>query len=194
MISVIIPLMPIDPYDRVVKDCVKFINKQNVDKEIIIVQQVVERYILKNKLLNEGFKHSKGDTVFFCDADFMFEDPTLLQQMQKKLDNGYDVVFPKFYSDVYRSLKIADGAPCFNRKVMLKHGKLDEKLKGISWVTFPFLSWCLENTNYYCGDDIVLTHQRVGGKGKRNGSTASLMRPLFKKTVKRLRGEGLWPA
>jgi glycosyltransferase involved in cell wall biosynthesis len=69
MISIIIPLMPIDPYDRVVKDCVESINKQNVNKEIIIVQQAVERYILKNRLLAEGFKRSKGDTVFFCDAD-----------------------------------------------------------------------------------------------------------------------------
>lgn len=194
MISVIIPLMPIDPYDRVVKDCATSLNKQSVDKEIIIVEQVVERYILKNKLLNSGFVKSKGDTVFFCDADFTFDDTAFLQRISDKLSEGYDVVFPKFYSEVYRSLKIADGAPCFKREVMVKHGKLDESLKGISWVTFPFLSWCLKNTKYYCGDDIVLQHQRVGGKGKRNGGTASLVRPLFKQTVKRLRSEGLWPA
>jgi glycosyltransferase involved in cell wall biosynthesis len=194
MISVVIPLMPIDPYNRVVKDCVASLNQQDAEKEIIIVQQNVEPYILKNKLLNSGFSKSRGDTVFFCDADFTFDDTTLLSRMQSKLDDGYDVVFPKFYSEVYRSLKIADGAPCFKRTTMLKHGPLHEGLKGISWVTFPFLNWCLRNTKYYCGDDIVLTHQRVGRKGKRNGKTGSAMRPLFKQTVKRLKGEGLWPA
>jgi glycosyltransferase involved in cell wall biosynthesis len=194
MISIIIPLMPIDPYDRVVKDCVESINKQTVDKEIIIVPQAVERYILKNKLLNEGFKRSKGDTVFFCDADMTFDKPDFLSSMQSKLDEGYDVVFPKFMSWKYDQLKIADGAPCFKRNVMLKHGALNTGLKGISWVTFPFLEWCLENTKYYCGDDIVVGHQRVGGKGKRNGQTASYMRPVFKRTVKRLQKEGLWPA
>lgn len=194
MISIVIPLMPIDPYDRVVKECVASLDRQDAEKEIIIAEQQVERYILKNKLLNSGFSRSRGKVVFFCDSDFTFEDPTTLSRMQAKLDEGYDVVFPKFYSEVYRDLKIADGAPCFKREVMMKHGPLKEGLKGISWVTFPFLSWCLKNTKYYCGDDIVVNHQRVGGKGKRNGATASLMRPVFKKTVKRLKMEGLWPA
>ena len=194
MISVVIPLMPIDPYDRVVKDCIESLNRQDAEKEIIIVQQNVEPYIMKNKLLNSGFSRSRGEHVFFCDADFTFDDPTFLSRMQAKLNDGYDVVFPKFYSEVYRNLKIADGAPCFKRPVMSKHGPLKEELKGISWVTFPLLKWCLENTKYYCGDDIVLQHQRVGGKGKRNGKTGSAMRPIFKSTVKRLKGEGLWPA
>jgi glycosyltransferase involved in cell wall biosynthesis len=194
MISIIIPLMPIDPYDRVIKECASSLQHQGADKEIIIVEQVVERYIYKNKLLNSGYRRSKGETVFFCDADMTMEDPTLLERMQAKLDEGYDVVFPKFYSEVYEDLKIADGAPCFKREVMLKHGPLKEELKGISWVTFPFLNWCLNNTKYYCGNDIVLTHKRVGGKGKRNGATGSMMRPIFKQTVKRLKAEGLWPA
>lgn len=194
MISVIIPLMPIEPYDRVVKECVASLDKQDAEKEIIIVQQNVEPYIMKNKLLNSGFAKSRGETVFFCDADFTFDDPTFLSRMQSKLDEGYEVVFPKFYSDVYDDLKIADGAPCFNRKVILRHGPLKEGLKGISWVTFPFVDWCLKNTRYYCDCDIVLQHQRVGGKGKRNGATASMMRPIFKQTVKRLKREGMWPA
>jgi hypothetical protein len=107
------------------------------------------------------------------------EEPDILSRMQSKLDEGYDVVFPKFMSWQYEQLKIADGAPCFKRNVMLKHGALNTELKGISWVTFPFLEWCLENAKYYCGDDIVVGHQRVGGKGKRNGQTASYMRPVF---------------
>lgn len=193
MISVIIPLMPIDPYDRMVNECAKSLMGQNCRNEVIIVKQPVERYILKNQLLNEGFKRSRGESVFFCDADFLFDESDVLPRMQSKLNEGYDIVFPKFMSMRYNALKIADGAPFFKREVMMKHGPLNEKLKGISWVTFPFLSWCLENTKYYCGDDIVIGHQNGGGKAKRNGQTGSQMRPLFKQTVKRLRGEGLWP-
>ncbi|OFW61318.1 MAG: hypothetical protein A2W01_11225 [Candidatus Solincola sediminis] len=195
MISVIIPLLPIDPYDRVINDCIESLKAQTVTNEIIISKQpATDRYILKNMLLNQGFERATGDIVFHCDADFILEDRTTLERMQAKIKKeGYDVVFPKFWSPRYDALKIADGGPCFRKITMFKHGPLKEDLKGISWVTFPFVSWCLEHTKYYCGDDITLTHQRTGGKGRRNGQTASTMRPLFKQTVKRLVREGAWP-
>lgn len=194
MISVVIPLMPVSNYEVLLNDCLESLNKQTVNFKTLVVKQPVERYIEKNRLLNVGFKNSTTDRVFFCDADFVFEDRDFLKKMNEKLDEGYDVVWPQFYSDVYEDYRIADGAPCFNREVMLKHGPLNESLRGISWVTFPFLAWCLDNTKYYCGEDIVLTHQRGKTKGKRNGSSASKVRPLFKQTVKRLKREGLWPA
>ena len=188
--------MPIVPYTEQIGDCLKTLNEQTAKFEVIIAEQPVEKYILKNKLLNDGFKQSRGEYVMHCDADFRFPDKTFLQRMVDKMELGpFDVIYPKFLSRVSGKLRIADGGPMFRREALLKHGRLDESLKGISWVTFPLLWNALNEMRFHCSDEFVLeVDQQRGGVARRNGSTASLMRPIFKKTVKRLKGMGAWPA
>ena len=194
MISVIIPLMPIEPYRTQVETCKDFIKKQDGDIEIVVMVQQESMFINKNSLLNDGIRESMGSYVFLCDADFILNDKSVLKRMQEKLDNGHDVIFPMFRSEVTDSLKIADGAVFTTKDIMKRFGRLDESLEGISWVTFPFLKWCLDNVRWHCSDEFIIdVDQSHKSRKKRHGATSSKMRPIYKNVVKQLQQEGVWP-
>ena len=193
MISVIIPLMPIPPYDAICLDAVEALQNQTVECEIIISRQKIEPHINKGKLLNNGIKRASGDVIWLCDADFIAE-PTLLERMVKKLSQT-DVIFPMFYSPKYKQLRIADGAPLMKKKVLDQHGRFDETLLGISWVTFPFVKWCIDNTSIYVSDEFIIDINKAPQRlaGKRHWKTSGKLRGLYKETVKELQKMGVWP-
>jgi len=177
VISIIIPLMPKEPYKTTVGNCIYSISKNNgVKYEVILQTQEVEQYINKNKLLNDGFAKAKGDIIWHCDADFLI-DETFLQRMSETLNGwalyegedeylsinlGYDVIWPMFYSNFAKGYKASDGGPFMKREVLERHGPLDESLLGISLVTFPFMKWCLENTKHYASTDLTIELQPTG--------------------------------
>lgn len=196
MISVIVPLMPIVPYTEQIGDCLNSLSKQTAKIEVFVVEQPVERYINKNRLLNQGFRKSKGEFVFHCDADFRLNDPTLLERMADKLTtNRLDCLYPKFLSQCSQKLKIADGGPMFTQAAMLQCYPLDESLLGISWVTFPLLYRAVTRMKFHCSDEFILdVEQTRGSVARRNGKTHSRMRPIYKETVRLLKKRGAWPA
>ncbi len=193
MISVIIPLMPVEPYTTIHKVAVKALECQTVECEIIVSKHSVKPYINKGRLLNKGIKQASHDVIWLCDADFIPE-PTLLERMAKRLSEA-DVVFPMFYSPKYKQLRIADGAPFVKKKVLKDFGKFNESHKGISWVTFPFIRWCMDNVNMDCTDEFIIdinpATQRLAGK--RHWKTSGELRSLYKEAVKDLQGLGVWP-
>lgn len=196
MISVIIPLMPVEPYKTQVKACIASIKGQVCweETEIIVSEQVPERYISKNALLNSGIAKAKGKYIFLCDADFILNDKYLLLKMQDKLRKGFDVIFPMFMSEKYKKLKIADGGVFACSELFDKFGELDESLEGISWVTFPFLKWCMDNARWHCSDEFVIgVDQGHRSRKKRHNGTSAKMRPIYKKVVGLLQKEGVWP-
>lgn len=195
MISVIVPLMPIVPYSEQIHECLELLTKQTAKTEIFVVEQPVERYINKNRLLNQGFRKSKGEFVFHCDADFRLRDETILERMAEKIEkDGLDCIYPKFLSRVSGKLKIADGGPMFTQRAMLDCFPLDESLLGISWVTFPLLHRAVTKMKFHCSDEFVIeVDQMRGGVGRRNGKTGSRMRPIYKETVRILKRRGAWP-
>lgn len=196
MISVIVPLMPIKPYDTMVDECVELLRKQTAKPEIIVAVQPVERYINKNKLLNDAFAKSNGNFVMHCDVDFRLTDETLLQRMKDRIvKDDLDVLYPKFVSQLTRKNKIADGGPMFTRSGLYKVGKLDESLLGISYTTFPLLAYCLRYLRFDCSDDFMVdVIQNYASVKRKNGQTAKRLKPLFKETVSILKGRGAWPA
>jgi len=192
MISVLIPIMPIPPYDSQIKDLLKCLKQQTAEHEVIVCEQKVKRYISKNKLLNEGFAQARGDYIWHCDADFLPE-PTLLERMR---DKGKDVIHAMIWSDV-NGWRIADGAVFMKRKVLERHGLLNETMKGISYSTFPFLEWCLDNTDFYCSDEFILDINKKYGrksfKGKSDPVTLKVTTPIMVRVMKRLAEKGLVP-
>ena len=195
MISVIIPLMPIEPYKTQLVTCIDSLKAQNTDVDINVMEQPIEDYIHYNTLMNAGIRQAKGDYLYFCGADFILEDTTVLSRMQEKLDNSnIDVIFTMFKSEVSKQLKIADGGVFTTKAIMENYGDLDESLIGISWVTFPFLAWCLGNINWYCNDRFVVTvDQRYFNRKKRHWKTSGKLRKLYKDTVNDLQKAGVWP-
>lgn len=197
MISVIIPLMPIPPYDSQIKDLMKCFASQGVKYELIVSEQKIRKFINKNKLLNAGFKRSKGEYIWHCDADFLIND-FFLRGMQKSLErNNLDVIYPQFFSNVNSSWRIADGAPFMKREVLERHGDLNENLMGISFVTFPFLDWCMDNTKFHCSAQFKIDVNREPfirfAKDKADPVTLNRMRPETLRIMKRLIAKGLIP-
>jgi glycosyltransferase involved in cell wall biosynthesis len=188
--------MPIEPYKQQVDGCIDPLRKQTARPEVIVAVQQVERYINKNKLLNDGFKQAKGDYIMHCDADFRLTDPTLLQRMREKMDaDNLEVIYPKFMSPKYRCLKIADGGPFMHRSAILKHGPLNETLMGISYTTFPFLMYAIDRLRFHCSDEFVVdVDWQACKERKRNGQTAKRLKPIYNEAVRRLKGMGAWPA
>lgn len=195
MISVIIPLMPIEPYRTQIDKCTASIRAQDADTEIVVMIQKESKYISKNILLNDGVNQSTGKHLFFCDADFILDDKSILRRMQRRLDwQQLDVIFPMFMSRVSGCLKLADGGVFTTRKLMKRFGRLDESLEGISWVTFPFLKWCLDNVKWYCSNEFIITvDQSHKSRKKCHPKTSAKMRPIYKKVVMQLQKEGVWP-
>ncbi len=179
MISVIIPYMP-DGVTQTLNDCIRSLNEQTVKLQIIVERQDPDIYINKNKLLNSGLKKSKHDIIWHCDADFELEDNGILKKMVAKLN---DVIYPVFYSQSHKKLKIADGGPLIRKQVLQRHGPLDESLVGISWVTFPFLKWCMENTKMKVAQEFYIKHNNGFGKKKGHQKTRSKLRSIYKEVT-----------
>jgi len=177
MISVIIPLMRLPVYEKFLNGCIASLERQTCKPEIIVSEHPIEDKIRKNYLLNKGFERASNDIIWHCDVDFTIEDETLLERMAEKLT---DVICPVFRSDISHLLKIADGGPMARREVFERHGPLDETLIGINYVTFPFLLWCMENTDFKVYDDFVITHNRAqGGPNKCDTGTRKKLKPVF---------------
>lgn len=152
MVSVIIPLMPIEPYATQVEETKACLDAQAEDCQVIVVEQPVEPFINKNKLLNRGFELAAGEFIWHCDADYLF-GPELLVEMKGYLAaTGKDVVFPMFPKK--DKWKIADGGPFMRREVMERHGPLDETILGINWTTYPFIKWVMDNCKWAASTDL----------------------------------------
>jgi glycosyltransferase involved in cell wall biosynthesis len=191
MISAIIPLMPIEPYRTQIKECLRSLKAQDVQVEPMVMIQKKRQFINKNVLLNDGIKQAKFEHIFLCDADFRLTDKTLLRRMKDKV---CDVIFPMFMSERYGSLKISDGGVFTTKTIMKRFGNLDESLEGISWVTFPFLKWCLDNVAWHCNNEFIIeVDQSHKSRKKRHAKTSAKMRPIFKMVVQQLQKEGVWP-
>lgn len=180
MISVIIPLMDKFHYKKCVGECIDSLSQQSIELEIIVSEHKPQRFIEKNRLLNEGFKKASCDIIWHCDADFTLEDEYTLE---RAVDRLTDVVAPVFYSEKFKKMKIADGGLMIRRSVLERHGPLDEKLIGISYVTFPFLRWCMKNTDFKVCEDFIVTHRRFDSRKKIHHPTINKLRPLYKKTI-----------
>ena len=193
MISVIIPLMPVKPYDMQAERCKAKLNEQEgVDVEVIVAKQPVERYINKNRLLNQGFKKAKGDYIWHCDADFFPPDNELLYRMATVIEEKkLDMLWPMYWS-AYKYWKIADGGPFMKRSVLDRHGPLDETLLGAVGVTMPFANWCMHNTKYYADPSIHILLQKPTYAGdKWHRETSRRFPGLRDEVFARLKKEGI---
>ena len=196
MITVIIPLMPLEPYATQVNVCLQSLREQTAEHEVIVKTQQLQHYIEKNKLLNQGVQKAKGDIIWFCDADYLLPDCELLDRMETKLrEDDLDVIYPMFYSIAFKGSKIADGGAFIKKDVLAKFGKLDESLIGISNVTWPLLDWCLENTKFHCSPEflIELNYQPFRVKGWANPEIKSEMKKRYPKFRNKLKARGYWP-
>lgn len=183
--------MPVYPYDKLVLDCVDSLKQQTAEVEIIIVEQPIEKHINKNALLNYGYEKSNGDWIFHCDADFAFEDRGLLERMSWR---EVDAIYPLFYSNVHKCLKVADGAAFVRREVLERHGPLDESGQGVSLVTFPFLEWCMNNCCLEWNNDFVIQPQQGYASTKRvHHKTRSKNKGCYKRVTEELKRLGVWP-
>lgn len=103
MISIIIPTY--NDFDFL-PECLRSIERQKVDKEIIVIDDgstdatekrlkgigvpVIYKKVNhqgQNSCCNEGFRLSKGQFIFFADADMVLEDTCLLAMLEKLKDN-----------------------------------------------------------------------------------------------------------
>ena len=166
-----------------VRQCIESLKKQAADIEIIVEEQEVEEFINKNRLYNKGIARSSGEIIWFCDADYTLDDPNFLENMSDELD---EVIYPCFYSRAKKDFKIADGGPMFKREVIERHGPLDESLIGISWVTFPFLKWCMDNTNFKYDKRFIINHHNFKIGRTRHQKTSSKLRPIYKEVGRKL--------
>ena len=182
MISVIIPYMADEHYSKCLDACLESLEKQTAELEIIISEHKPERYIRKNYLLNDGFEKSSGNIIWHCDADFTIDDKNMLQVMSDRLD---EVIYPIFYSEMFKKMKIADGGFFGRRSVLKKHGHLDEKNIGISYVTFPLLNWCMKNTSFNVYEDFVVNHVQHDRRKKIHTPTRARLKSLYARVIRR---------
>lgn len=154
---------------------------QSAKPEIIVSQQPIEPKINKNRLLNEGFKKAKGDIIFHCDADFQLKDNKLLENAEKRLK---ETTYPVFRSSIDFKYKIADGGAFVRREVLERHGPLDESLTGIGYVTFPFLLWCIENTDFNIHRNFEIIHGCATVRRRVDHETKNRLKPVYDKVRK----------
>lgn len=210
MISVIIPLMPVKPYSEQVKDCVRDIENQTADTEILVIKQEISDHINKCALLNEGFRKATGEYIWHCDADFLLPNKDFLQSMLDKMeDDNLDVIYPMFYSRTFKQLKITDGGPFMRRKI-LEDYRLNDTLLGVSYVTFPLLDHCLKK-RFHCSKEFVVginyrgvkvasepkdpkrKRLKVGIQKKKHVHTLKKTVPIVKRLIPELQAMGVWP-
>jgi len=186
MISVIIPYMynsrSANKYHEFLKDCIKSLQRQTADIEIIVNEHKEEEHIRKNYLLNQGLRAAKGDIIWHCDADFTMDNQCVLEKAEGKLR---ETLYPVFYSRKYKKLKIADGGLMIRREVLERHGPLDETLFGISYVTFPLLKWCMDNTEFDVDPEFVITNNSIPSVKKAHKETRARLEPLYNEVIGR---------
>lgn len=195
-ISVVIPLMPIEPYKTQIKRTLRDLSEQTARPEVVVSEMPIEKWCNKGRLFNSGYRKTTGDIIFFCDADIIFKDKTLLERMRDKLESGWDVIYPLFYSPLRKVTKIADGHPFMWRSVKDEYGDWDETMLGISLQEFLPLYWFLKNKRFYCGPEFkidVNTKPFIKGVGKVHRPTRKKCREVHDKCVKILQGMGAWP-
>lgn len=147
MISVVVPLMPIHPYDQQVEVLLRSLHNQPGVCEVLVVEQEPEGrhpLIRMNKLFNIGIAKAKGSYIWLCGADFIVPRYTPLK-MKSKCYSYYDAFLPMYQSPAIGNWKVSDGGVFMKRGVIEKHGPLDESLIGVSRISFPFLYWLLKN-------------------------------------------------
>ena len=200
MISVLIPFLAYMPYKEQIHRTLSDLKKQTADIEIIVSEQpIVEHHtrIRKGRLHNEGFAEAKGDIIFHCDADAIFNDETLLERMEYKLrKDDLDVIYPLFWSVTNKMNKLADGFPFMTREVLEEYGPLNEDDMGISLVSFRLLHWLYYNKRFHSSDEFVFNLNLdpfVKRKNKVDMPTWSECRPIAVEVINDLKGEGLWP-
>jgi hypothetical protein len=201
MISVLIPYLAYMPYKEQIKKTISDLERQTADIEIIVSEQPIkEKYTLirKGKLENEGFAKAKGDIIFHCDADLIFNDSTLLKRMEYKLRGcDLDVIYPLFWSTTHTMDKISDGCPFMTREVREEYGPMNEDDLGISLAVFRLLHWLYYNKKFYSSDEFVFDlNRKPFTKFKRKGDKATRLSCLSiaAEVTGDLRKDGLWPA
>lgn len=199
MISVLIPYLAYEPYKEQIEITIAGLEKQTADLEIIVTEQpIIEKHtrIRKGKLHNEGFAKSKGDIIFHCDADIIFEDPTLLERMEHHLvSNDLDVIYPLFWSKVFNVNKLADGHPFMRREVREEYGPLNEDDLGISRQEFRILEWLYFNKRFHCSEEFMIklnTFPFVKRVNKTHEATYRDCTPIYRRVVKELIKDGVW--
>jgi len=200
MISVLIPYLAYMPYKEQIKRTLSDLKRQTADIEIIVSEQpIVEKHtkICKGKLQNIGFATSKGDIIFYCDADAIFKDETLLERMESKLrKDKLDVIYPLFWSTHNNMNKIADGFPFMTREVREEYGPENENDIGISFTSFRILNWLYYNKKFHASDEFLFDvnlEPFIKNKKKRDIPTQIACLSTAREVVNDLKGDGLWP-
>jgi len=198
MISVIIPYLAYMPYKEQIKKTIEGLERQTADLEIIVSEQpIVEKHtlIVTGKLQNEGFAKAKGDIIFHCDADILFNDETLLERMEIKL-RDYDVIYPLFWSATHKMYKLADGCPFMTREVREEYGPIDEDDLGVSPGVFKILHWLYYNKRFHASDEFtfLLNYEPFCKRRNKTDRATALRCIAIKREVgKDLMGDGVWP-
>jgi glycosyltransferase involved in cell wall biosynthesis len=200
MISVLIPYLAYPPYTEQIDITIEGLKKQTADLEIIVTEQpVVGKHdrIRKGKLHNEGFAKSKGDIIFHCDADIIFDDDTLLERMETALyERDLDVIYPMFWSNTADMYKLADGHPFMRRQVREEYGPLNEDDLGISLQEFRILDWLYFNKRFHCSREFVFKVNLlpfIKHINKADKATKEKCIPIAQRVVHELKKEGVWP-
>jgi len=151
------------PYGNYIDDCMATLEAQTESLDIILSEHPKERWIRKNYLINQGVKRAKSSIIAVMDVDIRLPDTDFLENVADELST-YDIVFFCLEFDSGRK-KFAEGCYMTRKRLMESYGDHDEDLLGIGGVTFPFLWWALQNTNW-----IMFSAQTVRTAG--NGAKA----------------------
>ena len=198
MISVIIPYLAYMPYKEQIKKTIEGLERQTADLEIIVSEQpIVEKHTLirVGKLQNEGLVKAKGDIIFHCDADILFNDETLLERMEIKL-RDYDVIYPLFWSATHKMYKLADGCPFMTREVREEYGPMNENDLGVSSGIFKFVHWLYHNKRFHASKEFafLLNYEPFFKiKNKTDEATELKYASIKREIAKDLVGDGVWP-
>ena len=200
MISVLIPYLAYMPYKEQINKTIEDLERQTANIEIIVSEQpILEKHtrIRKGRLHNEGFAKAKGDIIFHCDADAIFNDKTLLERMECKLrKNDLDVIYPLFWSVTHKMNKLADGFPFMTREIREEYGPINEDDLGISLAEFRTLHWFIFNKKFHASKEFLFDlnlEPFVKMKNKADKATYTECMPIAIEVTNYLMGEGLWP-
>jgi len=146
---------------------VKSTKKQTAEKEIIVSEHPVERYIRLNKLKNDGINRASGKYIWMCNADFVLDDETFLQRMVDRVEqDNLEAILPMYKSPAYGKYKVADGAEFIRREALDRFMPFNEEHIGISGATMFFLDWIVQNLRWHASKEFVIildhsNHKRV---------------------------------
>ena len=183
-----------EPYKTKLSNCMECLQNQTAAIEILICEHEIAQYFRLNEVLNMGVEQAAGDFLWICGADFIIEDPTLLERMNEKVEaDGLDCIFVMYLSPAYKKYKVSDGSVFMRREVMERFGRFDDSLIGISRATFVFLEWCMENTRWHASRDFLITLDHSDRRRARiHQPTLDKCNPSYKRVIKKLGDMGLW--